>query len=258
VGRSVYRGGGRPAYVLLTGGAVAALTAVLVATGRADFPAQDRFLIFAFGLLPLVNAVFDLLSYGLTLTLLRRGWFGRPEPTARLLWLGLIDAVAAVVILIGLGLTLTLIVAGINALSEVPLFDLRQVFDDLADPVRRDAYAWLIVALLTTLVPTLFHLGVLLFTAFAWIPAQWRAGVAGLATPDGPALRQLAFLSAGTALGLGYCAVVAAGLTGIGWFVTGHLGTLGDWLLLCVETLAVAVGALQPWYVPLGPSVLSP
>jgi hypothetical protein len=252
VGRKARVGRGLPAYGLLVAGLTAIVTLVLILAPRLDTPPETRILIFAFALLPVVNALFDYLSYGLTLTLMAKGRHGRRGLSGRILLFGLGDALAAVAILIGLGLALTLLVAFIDHASGVPLFDLPQVFADLRDPEARGAYAWLVLACLTTLVPTLVHLCIAALSASAWFPAGWREAVARrVEGAHGPVGRLWGTALAAVA-GTG-CLVLFLGapLAALG-FLSGRfadavpltLEGLGLGVLWAVEGLAWAVGAL--------------
>lgn len=150
---------------------IIAMTTVLIPVPALDVSPDLRLFLFVFALLPLLNAIFDYLSYGTTLTLLHKGQDG-PSPRVAL-W-ALLDVVAAFAYIIALGLTLTAVVHLINTVSGVPMIDLSRVFADLRDPARQGDYLWLILACLTTLIPTLFHIALAGLAATAWVgPGDW-------------------------------------------------------------------------------------
>ncbi|MEM1152355.1 MAG: hypothetical protein AAGI03_17715 [Pseudomonadota bacterium] len=111
-----------------------------------------------YGVLPLVNAVFDFLSYAITLTLITYGL--RKGVSA---WgLGLLDFGIALLLFFGLGVSLILALAGLAWIAGEPLFDLGGLLGRLyLDP--RDEW-WVIAMVFSTLVPTGLHV---LLTVFS-------------------------------------------------------------------------------------------
>jgi len=165
VGWAVARGDAVIGYGgFIVGGLGLMVASLIAASGEAHL---QLLIVFAAGILPLVNAIFDYLSYGVTLGLLR---LGRAENRWPIWVCGLMDAFVALVLLYLLSLSLALLVAGINAASAVPLLPLDRLFDDLAAPETRGAYAWLYLTLLSTLVPTGIHLLLVLTSIATWIP----------------------------------------------------------------------------------------
>jgi len=116
--------------------------------------------------LPLINTLFDVVSYAVTLTLIRRGL------RAKLPFLfGLADLGLACVLLLGLGATLVAVIHGLNLAAGVPFVDLPALFEGVqADPW---AYVWLYLMLFSTLLPTLLH-GVLSLLGLQGI---WKLGL---------------------------------------------------------------------------------
>ena len=106
---------------------------------------------------PLTNAVFDYISYVVTLWLVEKG-----QTTGGWTFiLGLVNLAVALVLFTALGTTMILVVAGANALAGVPLFPLAPLFGGIdADPGN---YLWLYVTLFSTIVPTMAHLIVMSF-----------------------------------------------------------------------------------------------
>lgn len=201
-------------------------------------------LIFALGLLPLINAVFDYLSYGVTLGLIRYGR-GKRNFVTGLIWF--FDGVVAVLLLIGLGLALSGSIALINHLAGQEFIALRPIFDDLKTPEGRASYTWLTLTLLSTLVPTLVHLVLVFLSAFTWVPQRFKLwiarGVSGTETGD---LATLGGSVAAATLGALWAALVACGLWGIWTFVTDYLEPTGLAVLEIVEYVSLRLDWVAP------------
>ncbi|GIT89804.1 hypothetical protein JANAI62_07110 [Jannaschia pagri] len=245
IGLAVWSGPGRVALVFFWL-AMIGLTTVSISIIQLSNSGDDfRPFLFALALLPLLNAAFDYLSYGTTLTLIRKGWFGQRGPSVRIAVLGAIDAAMALVFLIGLGVTMVAFVALINAYAVAgPLFDLPTVFADLRNPEAGGAYTWLILSCLTTLVPTIVHLLIVALSAFTWVPLRAKLWLAQPVEAGGGDLPVLGSTLAWSLIGLAYCAVVAVGVTGLIWLVRGGIGDLGLVVLDCVEWLSLALRLL--------------
>jgi uncharacterized membrane protein len=142
---------GRATYWAFT--LVLLLALAVVARYAPAFDAAGRTIITFLAVLPLVNAIFDFLSYGLTRRLLRwgariGGWWA--------FGFGLADLAAAAVLFGALGAALVALLTGYNALAAAPWVDLAALFGSIrADP---EAYWWLYVMFFSTLVPTFAHL----------------------------------------------------------------------------------------------------
>ena len=235
------KGRGTIGYALLVAIAIASVTVALILS-PASQPVDLRPFAFAIGLLPVLNALFDYLSYGLTLTLIAKG---RKRRSIRILVYGVIDAVCAIFILIGLGLTITGFVALINALSVTPLFDLPTVFRDLSDPATRGSYTWLYLTLFSTLIPTVVHIAIGLLSAFTWVPQHYKSWLANqLGDGNNSGLKPLGGSIIGASAGLVYAGVVAGGLTALAWVFLNHAETLGMALLEVIRTLSDILGLI--------------
>ena len=126
------------------------------------------------GVLPVWNGIFDYLSVGLTRWLVRAGAARREKAFLY----GCYDLGAAILAFTGLGCALIVMIHLMNCLASAPLLDLSSLFNDLRTPARRDDYWWLYAMLFSTLVPTLLHLAVSLWSLTALIPAwikTWTA-----------------------------------------------------------------------------------
>jgi len=203
------RGKQRLSRFLLTGVVIGAVVTAAMVIDWAEVP-EDRRSVFLFlAVLPFLNALFDVVSYAVTLSLIRRGL----RSALPFLW-GLVDLAVACGLLLGLGATLVAVIHGLNLLAGVPFLDLPGLFEGVqADPW---AYVWLYLMLFSTLLPTLLH-GLLSLLGLQGIwPLGLRRPVAGWvgAANDSPlhAIRASLGLSLIWALPL-------LGLAGLLWLI---------------------------------------
>jgi hypothetical protein len=172
---------------------VAGVVVGVIAIDFRQIPEEGRSLFLFLAVLPLLNAIFDTVSYAVTLTLLRRGLRSRLP----LLW-GLLDLVIACVLFLALGSTLVVVLHGLNTLAGVPLVDLPALFAGIHE--RPGDYVWLYLMLFSTILPTALHGALSLLGVQGLWPRAWRRPVAAWveAAPSSP----LAYLRAGLALGV--------------------------------------------------------
>ena len=204
-----------------------------------DFGAGQRsravFVMLTFCLLPLVNAVFDFASVGLTRYLLRLGLEQK-----RAAWRAVLDGLGGIAIFFALGCTLIAFVTFVVPADGVPLVDLTQLFADM----RRAPgdYIWLMVTLFSTLLPTLLHLSVAVLTLGLQYPAGVRNFVAGL-LERGEHSGQAALLS-----GICICAMITIALWCPIWIftfvVTHDHGAIVNAVLWGFEAFAWAIGGI--------------
>ena len=204
-----------------------------------DFGAGQRsravFVMLTFCLLPLVNAVFDFASVGLTRYLLRLGLEQK-----RAAWRAVLDGLGGIAIFFALGCTLIAFVTFVVPADGVPLVDLTQLFADM----RRAPgdYIWLMVTLFSTLIPTLLHLSVAVLTLGLQYPAGVRNFVAGL-LERGEHSGQAALLS-----GICICAMITIALWCPIWIftfvITHDHGAIVNALLWGFEAFAWAIGGI--------------
>ena len=150
------------------------LVAVAGTLNFSEVPADARTVLVFLAVLPLLNAIFDTLSYAVTLTLMRRG-LRSPAPW---LW-GLLDLALACLLFLALGSTLVVVIHGLNLLAGVPLIDLPALFAGIHE--SPGDYVWLYLMLFSTILPTVLHAGLsLLGVQGLWPRAGrggwWRAG----------------------------------------------------------------------------------
>ena len=204
-----------------------------------DFGAGQRsravFVMLTFCLLPLVNAVFDFASVGLTRYLLRLGLEQK-----RAAWRAVLDGLGGIAIFFALGCTLIAFVTFVVPANGVPLVDLTQLFADM----RRAPgdYIWLMVTLFSTLLPTLLHISVAVLTLGLQYPAGVRNFVAGL-LERGEQIGQAALLS-----GICICAMITIALWCPIWIftfvVTHDHGAIVNAVLWGFEAFAWAIGGI--------------
>jgi hypothetical protein len=125
---------------------------------------REDFVMLTIGLLPLVNAVFDFASVGLTRYLLRLGLDQK-----RAAWRAVLDGLGGIAIFFALGCTLIAFVTFVVPADGVPLVDLTQLFANMRRAPGN--YIWLMVTLFSTLIPTLLHLSVAVLTQGLQYPA---------------------------------------------------------------------------------------
>ena len=113
-------------------------------------------------LFPLINALFDWLSLGLTRTLLRWALAAMQAGRAWLASLiGLGDLAVALLFLLALAMTATALLQVMNNAMPAQIqdagFDLPKVFEAFCQPGIAWKYSWIYFTLFSTLAPTLMH-----------------------------------------------------------------------------------------------------
>lgn len=214
------------------------------------------------GLFPLLNGVFDFLSYGVTLGLWRAGLRrGGIAPWV----LGFADIVAALLLFTALGAALILSVAVMNRLAGVDILPLEPIFTDLRSKPVTDQpwlasaqaqYMWLYAMLFSTLVPTLIHAGLSCLSLAQWAPAGLRRRYVGWIDrrDESP------WAEIGVTVGLGLTWFMSfmlplVGLGGLLWLVQGAAPLVGETYLQVFELLARWLGQIDsigPGYIPQG------
>lgn len=126
---------------------------------------ESRSLFLFLAVLPLTNALFDALSYGVTLVLTQvglRGWA---------LLCAFLDIIAALLLFLLLGAALVVIVAGMRQGAGVAFVDLGGLLAQAGDWRN---YWWLYAMLFSTAVPTMIHLVIASFSLQALVPSGAR------------------------------------------------------------------------------------
>ena len=125
------------------------------------------------GVLPLVNALFDWISLGVTLALVRlgylRGWLA--------VLCGVGDLAFAALLFLASGCTLIAVVHGMNVATGVEFVPLAELLADLGD-LR--TYWWIYAMVFSTALPTVLHAALCLASLTSWSLGQYRLPVARL------------------------------------------------------------------------------
>ncbi|TVS06783.1 MAG: hypothetical protein EA407_00505 [Rhodobacteraceae bacterium] len=140
----------RAARALVTGGVVLFAPVLAFTVDWSTIPGDFRTVFLFLAVLPLLNALFDVVSYAATLSLTRRGLQSRLP----LLW-GVADLALACLLFLALGATLVAAIHGLNLLAGVLLLDLVALFDGVTS--TPGAYFWLYAMLFSTILPTALH-----------------------------------------------------------------------------------------------------
>ena len=126
---------------------------------------QGTAIIIFLAVFPLINGLYDAISYAITLALSRKGLATRWAP----LW-GLLDLALGAVLFLILGATMVAVIALLNAIGTAPLYDLGALFSGLrASP---GDYWWLYLILFSTLAPTALHILVAALAVQGWFIFQ--------------------------------------------------------------------------------------
>ena len=156
--------------LLVLAWASAVITVARVADLSALGEAERLFILFL-AVLPMLNALFDTLSYAVTLALLRWGVRSR-HPAAGVL-AGLLDLAFALVLFALLTAAVTALVAGMNRISGGLWLDLDGLLVGLK--TAPSEHLWVFLMIGSTLLPTLLHLLAALLAVQSWTPMRGLA-----------------------------------------------------------------------------------
>ena len=159
-----------------------AVTALLYTAGTGELTPLRATIVVLWVILPCVNAIFDWISYGLTIYLMRKGFTGN---TAMRLFLALVDAAAAVVLMTLLCATFVILMSLVDNLRPDLLFDVKTLLTELRD--TPGAHLWIIVTVCSTLLPTGIHLIIGFLSVLTWVPTTlWDKLIAQLGNKHDP------------------------------------------------------------------------
>lgn len=165
---------------------------------------QNSYFVF-FTVFPLINGVFDWVSYSATLSLLYRG----QTAAWPFLW-GLLDLIVACVLFLLLGITLVAVLHGLDMLAGGALVDLPALLGGLNAIKHGDwSHSWALFMVFSTMVPTGLHVLISLIGLQGLWPAKWRRKLAGWIEVDAPSPLAQAVLP--MALGVVWAAPIVAG-----------------------------------------------
>lgn len=232
------RGTERLAPIAAIGAPILAVAAVAVWLDWADVSPAYRAIFLFLGVLPLVNALFDLVSCAVTIALTQRGLRGGAVAWAML------DSCVALGLFLVLGATLVSVITALEAVTQVEFLDLGGLLAQAGD---WRSYWWLYAMLFSTAVPTLVHLMIAAFSLQAFARANWRdrlsAQIGRVDTGD-PAASVLATAGLGTLWFLSLCLplLVVSGAVWVMWQV--GLETLATGYRDGLLWLALTIGGL--------------
>ena len=135
-----------------------------------------------FAVFPIINGIFDWVSYSLTLSLLHRG----RAAAWPFLW-GVLDMIVACALFLFLGITLVAALHGLDQLAGVDLVDLPALLAGVYALKRGDwSQSWALFMVFSTMVPTGLHMLISLIGLQGLWPAKWRRTLAGWIEVDDP------------------------------------------------------------------------
>lgn len=229
------KGKHRLALWLVTLALLAVWVSLLPTLPWANINILERGLFLFLGVFPLINALFDTVSYAVTLTLLRLGLRAKHP-----VFYGLLDLAIAMVLFFVLGATLILLIPCMNALAGISLFNLDALFEGIR--AQPSDYGWLYLMMFSTLLPTAAHVAFALLSLQSIIPLFVRRYVATLlqSSPAHTLNATLAPFAVGAVWSVPFFIVgwgvvlawpYAGGLiSGIGWFYLDTLSELSQFL----------------------------
>lgn len=179
-----------------------------------------RYLIVFMGVIPMLNTVAGYISIGLSRFYIRQGLSGEPWANA------MKGAVYGGLIFILLGIALITWLHLVRYPDGSSIVNIPGLFIDLSDPAMRGNYVWLAIVMGATLVPTLLHAMVGMFTLVMHYPSTLGDWVAEKLMQGGKGSSVSGFKGAVT-----YCAMVAFSI----WFpifVTYVIFSFGNAIIL--------------------------
>lgn len=168
VQRAAKKGYGNGSYAALTACIFGAVALCLEKNEWIGAATVTGFVPLFVSLLPLLNAIFDYISYALTFTLLRLGLI---HPRRAILY-GALDLLAAGFLFALSGAAMILALTAANVLAGVELYPIRALLDGIRE--NPGDYWWVYLMPFSTIVPTLLHFGVALFSLGAWLTPGLR------------------------------------------------------------------------------------
>ena len=182
-----------------------------------------------FGILPILNGVFDYLSIGLTRCLVR---MGAKSPQQAFLF-GFIDLFFACIAFVALIFSMMLTVALIERwIDSTELLDLGLLIAELGDDDLKGDYWWLYLTVFSTLAPTVLHWIVSFWSLPGMVLRPWRTRLAGFLRQRGLILPHR-WLLAGELVALSMCWLFIVSLPGtiLIWLTPKAVNKMGEFYL---------------------------
>lgn len=210
---------------------------VMIAVWLVDWskvPEDARGLVVFLAVLPLINGVYDWLSLGVTLALVR---LGQRSGVSAVLF-GLLDALFAAGLFLASGATMIAAIHGMNLAAGVAFVPLGAMLAEMGDVAT---YWWVYAMLFSTALPTLLHLFLAaLSVTTPRLPPGLRAGLRRLVA----AARTEIWAMAAAPLALTAVAVAGLAVIGLGLALAGY-------------AVIAAVDLAAGWEVAVGEQVLA-
>lgn len=221
-----------PTFVIAVAIILAVISSTFAFADLSKLVPSERGILLYFGILPLLNAAFDSLSYAVTLALTQRGL----RMGAGAVVLGVFDAFIAGLLFLALGGALVAVVALMNRFGGVVFIDIDQVLSEITN--WRE-YWWLYAMAFSTAIPTVLHFGIALLALQAILPSAFRLWIVRQIelrdeSADSAALAPM-MLGAVWFMSLGFPSALLALMV---WFCRDPLETFGAFYLEWLSSVA--------------------
>ena len=142
---------------------------------RLELDESRRFTLAVLGAFPLINFVFDFVSFSVTRKLMRAGVrTDRGDSSFRPLRYGLLDVLIALILLALLIVTSMAVFSLAKDAGGQSLLDMPQLIEDMRTNEKGGSYWWIYLSLLSTLAPSMLHLSLAFFSLVAGGPTRMR------------------------------------------------------------------------------------
>ncbi len=205
------------------------------------------FLLF-FLLLPILNAVLDWLSLGITRGLLQAVRSRYHSDYTALLWVAL-DLFIAVVLLFAISIVMVFAIALVNKVASPNLvFDLYETFKGIQHSIETSIpapqYYWIYAMFLSTLIPTFLHFAIAGGATALWFPKQWRQRLVKGWEKDNDKIVGIWFYLTFVPV-IGFLVVPGALLYGLYLIVTSMDASRLIWMLDLLEAISISIDPLE-------------
>lgn len=203
------------------------------------------------GLLPLFNALLDWISLNIT-RLLTHKILADNHSLMRTIGFALLDLGLALAFVVVVSSVTLAGLASLGWIFDSPIVDLSNLMTGLGDPERLSEHHWVHAMVLSTLIPTLFHLGLVLYSfAMYWMTHWRREHIDNFFEPGVDRGKVFEYVLMRKAM-----VVVTVAVMGLGiWHSFGYLGAAGCWLWHWADGLLLIA---DPFYQTPGSVCLTP